>query len=257
LPSRVAFVMQQQQQHTHDVARAEFVDTGEGHRAYLAVPSGAGPFPGVLVFQEAFGIDPYMQSETERLAKHGYAAIAPDLFDGQTYSYDDRDSIGSRLSALTDELMLDHTERAATVLQKLPVLKKGPLGAVGFCMGGRLAFLVAAAFGERVAAASCFYGGSIGSEQKRFFEPLLHRVPDIRAELLLLYGADDPSIEPREHGRIAEALSTNKKQFTMTVFAGAGHGFASRDRKSLYDSHAAEIAWRETLGMFERTVRSL
>ncbi len=243
-----------QQQHTHDVARAEFVDTGEGHRAYLAVPAGDGPFPGVLVFQEAFGIDPYMRSEAERLAKHGYAAIAPDLFDGQTYSYEDRDSIGPRLSALTDELMLDHTERAAAVLQKLPVLKKGRLGAVGFCMGGRLAFLVAAAFGARVAAASCFYGGSIGSEQKRFFEPLLHRVPEIEGELLLLYGADDPSIEPREHGRIAEALSTNKKQFTMTVFAGAGHGFASRDRASLYNPHAAEIAWEETFRLFSRTL---
>ena len=242
-------------QQRDEIARAEFVDTGAGHRGYLAVPAGDGPFPGVLVFQEAFGIDPYMRSETERLAKHGYAAVAPDLFDGQTYSYDDRDSIGPRLSALTDELMLDHTERAAAVLQKVAAVKKGPLGAVGFCMGGRLAFLVAAAFGERVAAASCFYGGSIGSEQKRFFEPLLHRVPEISAELLLLYGADDPSIEPREHGRIAEALSTNKKQFTMTVVAGAGHGFASRDRKSLYNSHAAEIAWEETLRLFGRTLK--
>jgi carboxymethylenebutenolidase len=241
-----------QQQSTHEIARAEFVDTGDGHRAYLAVPAGSGPFPGVLVFQEAFGIDPYVQSETERLARHGYAAIAPDLFDGQTFSYDDRESIGPRLSALTDELMLDHAERAAEVLQRLIVLKKGPLGAVGFCMGGRLAFLVAAAFGERIAAASCFYGGSIGSEQKRFFEPLLHRVPEIAAELLLLYGADDPSIEPREHGRIAEALSTHKKQYTLAVFAGAGHGFASRDRKSLYNPHPAELAWEETLRLLGR-----
>jgi len=242
-------------QQRDEIARAEFVDTGDGHRAYLAVPAGAGPFPGVLVFQEAFGIDPYMRNETERLARNGYAAIAPDLFDGQTYSYDDREGIGPRLSALTDELMLDHTKRAAAQLQNVATLKKGPLGAVGFCMGGRLAFLVAAAFGERVGAAACFYGGSIGSEQKRFFEPLLHRAPQISAELLLLYGADDPSIEPREHGRIAEALSTNKKQFTMTVFAGAGHGFASRDRKSLYNAYAAEIAWEETLRLFGRALK--
>jgi carboxymethylenebutenolidase len=242
-------------QQKHEIARAEFVDTGAGHRAYLAVPSGNGPFRGVLVFQEAFGIDAYMKSEAERLARHGYAAIAPDLFDGQTYSYDDRESIGPRLSALTDELMLDHVARAADTLLKLPALKQGPLGAVGFCMGGRLAFLTAAALGERIAAASCFYGGGIGSEQKRFFEPLLDRVPAIDAELLMIYGADDPSIEPREHGRVAEALSSHKKQYTLSVYAGAGHGFASRDRAALYNPHAAEIAWASTFMLFERALR--
>jgi carboxymethylenebutenolidase len=242
-------------QQKHEIARAEFVDTGAGHRAYLAVPAGDGPFHGVLVFQEAFGIDDYMKSETERLAKHGYAAIAPDLFDGQTYSYADRESIGPRLSALTDELMLDHVTRAAEALQKLPVLKQGPLGAVGFCMGGRLAFLTAAAFGDRLAAASCFYGGSIGSEKRGFFDTLLHRVPEITAELLMIYGADDPSIQAQEHGRIAEALSSHKKQYTLSVHAGAGHGFASRDRTALYNPHAAEIAWADTLTLFERALR--
>ncbi|HZW52482.1 MAG TPA: dienelactone hydrolase family protein, partial [Candidatus Elarobacter sp.] len=78
-----------QQQTDQGVARAEFADTGEGTRAYFAVPAGAGPFPGVLVFQEAFGVDDYVQSEARRLAEHGYAAIAPDLFDGRTFDYAD------------------------------------------------------------------------------------------------------------------------------------------------------------------------
>jgi carboxymethylenebutenolidase len=244
-----------QQSENQGVARAEFVDTGEGHRAYLAVPAGNGPFPGVLVFQEAFGVDEYIKFETERLAKRGYAAVAPDLFDGRTYSYEDRDSIASRLGGLSDEFMLDHVRRAAEVLQKLSVVKPDALGAIGFCMGGRLAFLTAAAFGERLAAAVSFYGGGIAAEEKRFFDPLLERVPEIRAELLMIYGADDPSIDAREHGRLAEALSANKKQYTLTVYAGAGHGFASRDRKAMYNAHAAERAWEEALAVFERTLK--
>ena len=224
-----------QQSQTEGVARAEFVDTGEEHRAYLAVPQGDGPFPGVLVFQEAFGVDDYIKFETERLAKHGYAAIAPDLFDGKTYSHDDRDTLATRLGALSDEGMLDHVRRAAGVLQNVSVVNADALGSIGFCMGGRLSFLTAAAFGERLAAAVSFYGGGIAAEEKRFFDPLLHRVPEVRAELLMIYGGDDASIDAREHGRLAEALSSHKKQYTLTVYAGAGHGFASRNRQAVYN----------------------
>jgi carboxymethylenebutenolidase len=244
--------MQQEQQRS--IARSEFVDTAAGKRAYYAAPSGDGPFPGVLVYQEAFGVNDYVQSEVRRLAEHGYAALAPDLFDGQTYSYGDRESIGARLGALTDELMMDHVRAAAAFLGAQPEVKKGPYGAVGFCMGGRLAVLTAIELGAQIAAAASFYGGGIAPEQKRFFDPLGDRLGDVQAELLLLYGADDESIAPREHGRIAETLSAHKKAYTLCVFPGAGHGYASRDRES-YKPDVAEGSWRRTLAMFDRTLR--
>ena len=244
-----------QQPQRHDIARAGFVETGGGKRAYYAVPAGDGPFPGVLVFQEAFGVNRYVQSEVHRLAEHGYAAIAPDLFDGATFSYDDRESIFPRLSVLTDNGMLEHVNPAVAFLDAQPQVKKGPYGAVGFCMGGRLAVAVAAELGEKIAAAAAFYGGGIAPEEQRFFTPLLDRLADVKGELLLIYGGEDASIAPKEHARIAETLSSLKKTYTLTVYPGAQHGFASRDRTSVYDAEAAENAWDQTLALFDRTLK--
>jgi len=242
-------------QQLHDaVGRAEFVETGEGTRAYYAVPRGSGPFPGVLLFQEAYGVNAYVQSEVRRLAEHGYAALAPDLFDGQIIDYNDREAVFPRLKALTDDGMLSHVRAGSAFLDGCAEVKRSAYGAVGFCMGGRLAVLTAAELGERIGAASSFYGGNIAPREQRLFVPLLDRLADIRAELLLLYGADDPSIEPYEHGRIAEALSTHKKKYTLSVYTGAGHAFASRDRVE-YRPGPAEEAWAETLAMFDRTLR--
>jgi carboxymethylenebutenolidase len=242
------------QQASHTIGRAEFVETGEGKRAYFASPAGSGPFPGVLLFMEAFGVNDYVQSEVRRLAEHGYAAIAPDLFDGQTFAYDDRESVAPRLKGLTDDGMLDHVRASAAFLEAQPEAKKSAYGAVGFCMGGRLAVLTAIALGDRIAAASSFYGGGIAPAERRFFDPLLDRLGEAKAELLLLYGADDQSIAPDEHGRIAEALSAHKKRYALVVYPGAGHGFASRDRES-YDRGVAEHAWSRTLELFDRSLR--
>ncbi|MEA2687879.1 MAG: carboxymethylenebutenolidase [Candidatus Eremiobacteraeota bacterium] len=239
----------------NDIARAEFVETGGGKRAYYAVPAGNGPFPGVLVFQEAFGVNDYVQGEVRRLAEHGYAAIAPDLFDGETFSYDDRDGIFPRLSVLTDNGMLERVNPAVAFLDAQPEVKKSAYGAVGFCMGGRLAVAVALELGEKIAAAASFYGGGIAPDEQRFFTPLLDRLRDVKGELLLIYGGEDASIAPKEHARIAEALSTHKKQYTLTVYPGAQHGFASRDRTAVYNADAAEKAWAQTLALFDRTLK--
>jgi carboxymethylenebutenolidase len=244
-----------EQQQRHDIARAEFVDTGAGKRAYYAEPAGDGPFPGVLVFQEAFGVDDYVQSETRRLAEHGYAAIAPDLFDGQTYSYDDRDSIFPRLSVLTDNGMLERVNPAVHFLDAQPKVKKSPYGTVGFCMGGRLSVVVAAELGEKIGVAVSFYGGGMAPDEQRAFTPVLDRLPKITAELLLIYGGEDASIAPREHGRIAEALSAHKKKYTLTVYPHAGHAFASSGRPANYDAQIAADAWARTLHLFERTLK--
>jgi carboxymethylenebutenolidase len=141
------------------ITRAEYVSLGDDARGYYAVPAGAGPFSAVLVYQEAFGVNEYVQSEVRRLAEHGYAAIAPDLFRGQTFAYDDYAAVKPKLEALRDEAMLADVRAAMAFLDAQANVKHGHYGAVGFCMGGRLAVLTAIALGTKVAAAASFYGG--------------------------------------------------------------------------------------------------
>jgi carboxymethylenebutenolidase len=238
----------------HEIARAEFVATGEGKRAYLAVPAGGGPFPGVLLFQEAFGVNDYIQSEARRLAEHGYAAIAPDLFDGDTYTYAELDKVVPRLQSLGSDALLEHALAAAAYFDADAGVRHRRYGCVGFCMGGRLAVLTALALGTKIGAAASFYGGGIAPKEPRMYAPLIGRLRELQSELLLIYGADDQGIAPDEHGRIAETLSREKKRYTISVYAGAPHGFASRDRDS-YRPQQAEAAWLETLALLERTLR--
>lgn len=236
------------------IARAEFVPLGGDRRGYYAVPAGAGPCPAVLVYQEAYGVNDYVQSEVRRLAEHGYAAIAPDLFHGVTIPYDEMPVAIEKLRTLKDDEMLADVKAAVAFLDADGNLEHERYGTVGFCMGGRLAVLTAIALGGKIAAASSFYGGGIAPEEERFFPPLIDRLREVSAELLLIYGADDDSIPPREHAQIAERLSTEKKKYSLTVYPGAGHAFASRDRKN-YRPEQAEEAWGKTLALFARTLR--
>lgn len=242
-------------QQRSETLRAEFVPLGGDRRGFYAVPVGTGPFPAVLVFQEAFGVNEYIQSEVRRLAEHGYAALAPDLFRGDTYGYDEFPKIQPRLQTLTNEVLLADVDASLAFLDGQREVKKDRYGAVGFCMGGRLAVLAALSRPERIAATSSFYGGAIAPQERRHFTPLIDHLESITAELLLIYGADDQSIVPKEHATIAERLSSLKKRYTLTVYPGAGHGFASRDRES-YRPRQAEDAWAQTLALFDRALRS-
>ena len=245
-----------QQLYTDTIARAEFVPLDGERRGYYAVPAGDGPFPAVLVYQEAFGVNDYLRSEVRRLAAHGYAALAPDLFRGDVYGYDEAamPAVYARLRSLTDDGLLADVHAATAFLDAQPNLRHDAYGAIGFCMGGRLAVLSAIALGDKIAAAASFYGGGIAPEQPRLFAPLRERLGDVRAALLLVYGGDDEGIGPSEHGRIAETLSAHKKRYTLSVHPGAPHGFASRDRVS-YRPAQAEAAWAEALALFDSTLR--
>ncbi len=237
-----------------DIARAEFVALDGERRGYLALPHTAGPHPAVLVFQEAFGVNRYVQGECERLARAGFAALAPDLFRGETYGYADRPKVVEHLKSLTDEYLLGDVRSAIAYLDTSNEVRHEAYGAVGFCMGGRLAVLTAIELRERIGAAVAFYGGNIAPQISRFGWPiLLDRVPEIEAAVLLLYGADDDTIAPDEHARLAQALSASKKRYTLSVFPGAGHAFASIDRET-YRPAVAEAAWRAALAFFRATL---
>ncbi len=234
----------------------QFVPLGGDLRGYYAAPPGAGPFPGVLLFQEAFGINGYIESEVQRLAEHGYAAIAPDLFRGEIYAYSDfATKVLPKLQAFTREGLLADIDASLGYLEAQANVRHGKYGAVGFCMGGRLAVLTALARPQKIAAAASFYGGGIAPDKPRHSPPLLGELGSVQGELLLIYGADDEGIAPQEHARIVEELSREKKRYTLRVYAGAGHGFASKDRES-YRPQQAESGWAETLALFERTLET-
>lgn len=235
--------------------QASFVPIREGLRGYLALPQTFSPPPAVLVYMEAFGVNAYVQSECRRLAEHGYAALAPDFYHGETFAYDNLPTMRTALQQLTDENLCSEVQASIAYLDQHPNLLHTSYGAIGFCMGGRLAFLSALQFPERIGAAASFYGGGIAPDQPRFFPSLAHRINELRAPIMLFYGADDTSILPSEHARLVKLLSEEKKAYTITLYPNAGHAFASADRTS-YNKEAAKNAWERALAFFHATLTS-
>lgn len=225
------------------------VRLGDGLTGYVSRPRGSGPFPAVIVLMEAYGITGHIKGVCQRLAKAGFLTVAPDIFHGDVIPYNDVDAVMAKLPTLKDDIMVKEIGMSLDWLAKQPAAERQFIGIIGFCMGGRLAFLSSCRFPDRLKAAVCFYGGGIAAEGEtdRFGRtPPIHLAGHLKAPLYLGYGADDQGIPPAEHARIVEKLSTLKKRYTLAVFPGAGHAFLCEERQN-YAPAAAEPAWRESL----------
>lgn len=230
--------------------RAESVSLAPGVSGYLAKPSGV-PGIGVVVMMEAFGLNAFVRGVCDRFARAGYMALAPDVYHGHTFDYDDRDRAIARLGDVDDDVAMREVGYALDMLATQGARDR--LAIIGFCMGGRLAFLANAVHGARLAASVSFYGGGIAPAVPHGTRtPLLDRVPELSAPQLLIYGARDASIASDEHARIAKALSDANKRYTLAVLPDAPHAFATFDRDS-YHAPAAEAAWRMAFAFFVDT----
>ena len=221
--------------------RAAMTALSTGARAWLARPPSA-PGTGVVVLMEVFGLTPWIRGVCERFARAGYLAVAPDLYHGDEFGYDERDAARARSKHLDDDAAMRDVAAAIDLVTAEGARDDG-IAVIGFCMGGRLAFLANATHGHRLAACVSLYGGSIAPATATARRPLLDRVPDLVAPQLLIYGARDASIAADEHGRLAEALTAANRRYTLAVIPDAGHGFATEDRDS-FDHEAAAAAWR-------------
>lgn len=243
------------QQATHK-ARGEWIEIDKGLRGYYARPDGEGPFPAVLVYIEAYGLNDHFKRVTERFADAGFATLTLDLYDGAVYAYADVAKAIAHMKGMDDDTVLAQSAKALDFLKTRPEVMADSVGVVGFCMGGRYTFLANAALASRIKAAAAYYGGGIAPAEGFFGrKTLLDRVPEMQAPMLLWYGGDDQFIRPDEHARIAEAMGKAGKQYTLTVFPRVTHGFFCEDRGS-YNQDAAQKSFRATTAFFREYLRS-
>lgn len=234
---------------------SDWTELEPGLRAWLARPEDVESPPGALIYIEAFGVNEHMRNVADRYARAGYAAIVPDIYHGVTADYGDMDTALGALKELDDAQVVKESAKALDVLERAGAAS--PPAAIGFCLGGRLAFLAGLELGKRLSAVVSYYGGGIGAEKDRFGRPILiERAAEFVPPLLLHYGGQDGSIPPSEHGRIAAALSEAGKRYVMSVYPQAGHGFDCNARQS-YDAEASAEAWTLTQQFLARfTVRT-
>jgi carboxymethylenebutenolidase len=232
--------------------RTQYVDLsvsdGTSMRAYVAAPEGNAS-AGLLVFQEAFGVNAHIRDVTERFGREGYLAIAPELFHrtgpGFEGRYDDFPTVRQHMQALRVPAMEADFRAAYDWLRANGA--SASVAAIGFCMGGRSAFLASTILPLQCAVS--FYGGGIAPNA---FYPsgLLDRVKDVRAPLLLFWGGQDKHIGPDQMRAVTEALRAEGKDFASVEFSQADHGFFCDARASYHAKFAAQ-AWPLTLAFLQ------
>ena len=218
------------------------VADGTRMAAYVARPQKGGPHPGLLLFQEAFGVNHHIRSVSDRFAAEGYVVIAPELYHrtappGFEGSYSDFPAVMPHARAVTTETAEADIQSAYDWLRSNDKVKASEISSVGFCMGGRVSFIANSSV--RLRAAVSFYGGGIAPG-------LLDRAAKLQAPSLLIWGGLDKHITPEHRRAVAEALSAEKKIYVNAEFSRADHGFFC-DERSAYELHSARQAWALTL----------
>ncbi|HXF66308.1 MAG TPA: dienelactone hydrolase family protein [Burkholderiales bacterium] len=218
---------------------------GQPMRVYIGVPDGAPRRAGILVAQHGAGVDGFVQDVVNRLFRQGYVAAAPELYHRQPP--DVKDNL-ARIGMLRDEEIIADMNATLAHLKSLETPAVGPIGIVGFCMGGRVAYLMAAASRE-IGACAVFYGGNImkvwGAPPTPF-----ERTKDIACPLIGFFGVEDTNPSPEDVKRISAELARLGKAHEFHLYEGAGHAFQNFLDAARYRARPARGSWSEMLAFF-------
>jgi carboxymethylenebutenolidase len=230
------------------------VGDGTSMQAYVARPDGT-PRAGVLVFQEIFGVNEHIRDVTERFAREGYLAVAPELFHrtgpGFESGYTDMGPGRTHAQAATDEGLTADIIAAHGWLQAQGGSSLRT-AAIGYCMGGRVAVL--ASMVVPLACSAAYYGGGIAPHP--FYKAnLIDRFDKVQCPILYCWGGLDGFIKPEHVHMVTEAMRSAGKPFVSAEFSDADHGFFCNARAS-YNANAATEAWALTLKFFANHLKS-
>lgn len=215
----------------------EFPSNGGTASGYLARPeSGSGP--GVIVIQEWWGLDPSIKETADRLAAAGFVALAPDLYHGEVAGHQEMDKAAQLMQALPPDRAAGDMSGAVDYLAGHEAVTGDGLGVVGFCMGGMLAWILAANRPDRIRALVPFYGYPQGD-----MEPDWSR---LSASCQAHMAENDDFFGPEGAGALEKKLRDMGKDVTITVHPGTGHAFMGpHNALGTLDEKLAAQIWPE------------
>ena len=216
--------------------------------------------PGVILYMDAFGPRPALDGMAERLAESGYIVLVPDLFyrSGDYGPFDpltafSEDASRQQIMGLVHGTTQAMTERdgAAFIDALAREGADGPIGTVGYCMGGSRALTAAAAYPERVRAAASFHGGNLAGDAPD--SPHL-RAGTIGARVYVGTAGVDRSFPPEQSARLALALREAGIDYVIENYVGMAHGWTVPDH-GVFDAAGAERHWKRLLTFFAESLQ--
>ena len=247
-----------------DALLAEFVGF-PGHNAdviegYLARPVTDSLVPGMVLLHHAPGLDPWCKEVVRRFATEGYACVAPHLYHRRGPGHWADVAAAGRAAGLAESMpnqqVMGDVAGAAAYLRAQPG-SNGKVGVIGFCSGGRQAFLAACDVPELDAAVDC-WGGSVlpqpAVEGRPASNGVIGRAPDLAMPLLGIFGNDDSNPDVAQVDEIDRVLTELGKDHTFFRFDGAGHAFFVTD-KPVYRLEQALEGWQRVFQFLDRTLK--
>ena len=244
---------------------------GSSMQTYVAMPDGPGQFPAIVFAMHIGGVDECIETYCDRLARAGYVTAAPDLYHRQdkSISFEDLYSAGedgqrvralvlaraqSLKSNLDDDEMARDMAAAADYLKSPSGGGDGTIGVVGFCLGGRVSYLMATRNSE-VRLAVTAYPSDLFKAKGDDLSPFA-RSQDIGCPVLGLFGRDDRNPTPEEAETVDAELTKLGIEHDFHYYADAGHGFMNPFNYHHYNEEASEEAWAELFSFLDQGMKT-
>jgi carboxymethylenebutenolidase len=219
-----------------------FGTNGATASGFLARPEGNGPFPGVIVVQEWWGVDDHIRDVTLRFAREGFVALAPDLYGGKVAN--EPSEAQKMMMSLDMNRASRELTKGADYLASRRFLAGRSVGAIGFCMGGGLA-LTLACDSPQIKAVAPFYGMNPSP---------IDKVQNLRGPVFAAYAEHDAFAGPEVQEKLKQALEQYGKKHEVKVYPGTEHAFFNDTRKEVYAQRAANDAWNRVLTLFRENL---
>jgi carboxymethylenebutenolidase len=230
---------------------------GDKGEAYYARPSRPGKFPGMLVVMHLPGWDEWIIETTRKLAHHGFCAIAPHLYFREGPGC--RDDVGARVRAaggVADNQVVGDAAGAIAHLRAQPHAT-GKVGVMGFCSGGRHAYLIGCQLGDLGAVVDCWGGNVIVDDPKQLNakRPVapIDLTEKMTAPLIGLFGNDDENPNRDQVNRTEAKLKALGKNYEFHRYDGAGHAFFNHARTA-YRAEQAADGWKKVFAFLNKNL---
>ena len=220
------------------------VTFGDGGSGYLSAPATPGKKGAVIVIQEWWGLDNWIREQTDRFAKQGYVALAPDLYRGKSTS--DPGEAHELMRGMPEDRAMADLKAAYNYLASREDVDPQRIGVIGWCMGGGYA-LALATQEPRLAATAINYGRLITD---------FGTIAKINSQVLGNFGEADRGIPAADVKKFGAEMTKAGKLSDIKIYPGAGHAFMNPNNKEGYNAEAAQDAWSRIDRFFARTLRA-
>jgi carboxymethylenebutenolidase len=222
---------------------------GSKMRAYLSVPDSSPRVPAIVVVQGQTGVDDFVQF-SDLAAREGFIAAAPDLYHRDPP--DCKDDGPTRRMRLRDQTVIQDIDATVSFLKSHKAVDPGGIGIVGFCMGGRIVYLMSAV-NRDIKAGVMYYGGDTFSAWGDGASPF-ERTKDLHCPVMGHFGEDDRNPSPADMKKLDAELTRLGKSHEFYSYPNAAHAFANFGSGN-YREHAAKASWPRTFGFFTKHLK--